>query len=242
MLPREQYALLHHEINATDMMLWHLLPDMMRLREEWAERFGQRYPQECAGNMGSESPWPNMNDLNWNLFLRVIFTRCVLLTTTPETAAAALARPWTPNRLARILARLGLGDINLFCARLWQWIAQNDAAYDSATGRHDDRSLREICRPGAWLLDCVFTEVVIILSNSAPGLLAHLRTRPPTYMVVTNSELRRLATRIFHPREPILQRNQNYVGNVLEHLAWLAFEDNRADLIVAMAYWVGVEW
>ena len=244
MIPREVYPLFHEETYITDFIQAGRNRGRDWLRAEWAESSGQPYPQESAGHMDLGCPWVNLNDLNWNCFLQVIFTRCVLLAeTTPSRAVVSSAVEWTAARLEGILFRLGLDDLDRFIARLQNWMVSNDAASSLVTAQHEDRSLSELCRPGAWLLDCVFTEILIILANSPPGLLAHLYTRPPTYMRVGSAELRMLAGRIFHEdEEAVFRRDRNYVCNVMRHLAWLLFEDSREELIVAMAYWLAVRW
>ena len=240
MIPREVYPLFHYEINETDLRTINMHPHIERARLDWAERFGRTYPQESAGHMDQGRPWNNMNDLHWNLFLQVIFTRCVLLSTTPARAVVSLAAEWNADRFVFILHRLGLADLNLFCEALWHWVVSNREALFLVNAGHDDSTLKELCRPGAWLLDCVHTEVLVILRGRSPWPSPQLPTWSPSYIAVGNVELRQLAESIFHWDDPLFRRNRNYVGNVMEHLAWLAFEDSREDIILAMAYWLAL--
>ena len=124
-----------------------------------------------------------------------------------------------------------------FCEQLWLWVVSNPAALYLVRASHDDRMLRELSRAGAWLLDSVHT-VILVIMHGSDNMRSWTTTRPPVYIAVGNAVFFQMAQRLFHANEQVLSRNRNYVGNVMEHLAWLAFEAGREDLIVALACWL----
>ena len=130
-----------------------------------------------------------------------------------------------------ILERHDLDTLVSFREKYWEWVLRCDAANITVQGQHADRALRHVCKPGAWLLDTVYTEILVIES---------LRPATIIYEVVGNVELQHMAELILDPvySRAVLDRGRNYVGNVIEHLAWLALEDGRDELVVAVAFYL----
>ena len=157
-------------------------------------------------------------------------SRC-LLAETEEGRTHCLAVPWTGDFVRIILERHDLDTLLSFRAMYWEWVLQCPAAMFTVQGHHDDRPLRTLCRPGAWLLDSVYTEILVI---------ERLRTTTIIYEAVGNVALQHLAELILHPvySRAVLVRGRNYVGNVMEHLAWLALEEGRDELVVAVAFYL----
>ena len=72
------------------------------------------------------------------------------------------------------------------------------------------------------------------------------RQQQPAYIAISNPTLVRLARLLFCTAGAAVtpavvaafwDGGNNYIGNQLEYLAWLAFEESREDLIVGLAYW-----
>ena len=184
---------------------------------------GTAYPQEASRGHGVYS---TLLDLDWNTILQTLFTRFAETSRTP-----CLGVPWTGDFVRIILQRHDLDTLVSFRAMYWQWVLQCPAAKTTVQGLHDARPLRHVCKPGAWLLDTVYTEILVIE-----------RLRPTTiiYEVVGNVELQHMAELILDPvySRAVLDRGRNYVGNVMEHLAWLALEEGRDELVVAVAFYL----
>ena len=182
---------------------------------------GAPYPQEATSRNGV---YATLLDLDWNSLLQTMFTRFA-----EEGRTHCLGVRWTGDFVRIILERHDLDTLGPFRKNYWEWVLRCDAANITVQGQHADRALRHVCKPGAWLLDTVYTEILVI-----EGL------RPATiiYEVVGNVELQFLAELILDPVDSraVLDRGKNYVGNVIEHLAWLALEDGRDELVVAVAF------
>ena len=240
MIPVEMFPLFHYEINAADAELYRRRPDITDLRAAWWSTSDQAYPKQDVSVYNQGGLWLTLCDLDWNLFLRVIFTRFSVRAYGPG-SGGAFAHQWTVQRVRGILERLRLSYRTDFCEQFWLWVVSNPAALHLVHASHDDHMLRELSRAGAWLLDSVHTVILVIMYGS-DRMRSWTTVRPPVYIAVGNAVLLQMAHRLFHANEHVLRRNRNYVGNVMEHLAWLAFEARREDLIVALACWLASEW
>ena len=75
MIPVEMFPLFHYEINAADVELYRRRPHISEQRAAWSRTSGQAYPEEDVSVYNQGGLWLTLCDLDWNLFLRVIFTR-----------------------------------------------------------------------------------------------------------------------------------------------------------------------
>ena len=75
-----------------------------------------------------------------------------------------------------------------FCEQLWLWVVFNPAALYLVRASHDDRMLRELSRPGAWLLGSAHTVILVIMYGSDLQR-SWTTTRPPVYIAAGNVEL-----------------------------------------------------
>ena len=96
-----------------------------------------------------------------------------------------------------------------------------------------DEVLKEINRPGAWLLDCLHTEQLALLDAA--------KFRKVKYCVVPNPDLHRLYEALVpHMFPPNMEhppfRGLNYRGNQFEYLAWLALEEDMPQVALAVAW------
>ena len=142
---------------------------------------------------------------------------------------------WTWQYVFAILERLGFDDIRVFRHIFLDWALNNAAALFVMRRAYDDVSLRHLNRPGAWLFDSLYTELLVIRGTHQPNV-AHLACENRTLLRIS-----RLILSSGSPAETagvavIGNQNRNYVGNQMELLAWLAFEDGREELIVGLAY------
>ena len=89
-------------------------------------------------------------------------------------------------------------------------------------------SLGKLTRPGAWLLDYVYTAVGVICGDTKPTV---------TYTAVLNSIHRELLELCFPDvANTSHASSDNNRGNQMEALCWILFEANLAELILAQAY------
>ena len=98
----------------------------------------------------------------------------------------------------------------------------------------DLKTLTKVNTPGAWLLDTVYTILMILVKKIKQN---------PSYTVVLNDYHVELLHRcnidkIPSPfgEGPWKDKNSNNRGNVTEYLAWLALEQDRCDILVAMVH------
>ena len=99
--------------------------------------------------------------------------------------------------------------------------------------------LKESNRPGAWLLDIVNT-VVGVLNKSIKRPLHRLQ-----YEVLSNRELTALMWELSRLRLDSQEQGRECgtqgwsmvnIGNQVEHLAWIALELDRPEIIIALAW------
>ena len=89
-------------------------------------------------------------------------------------------------------------------------------------------SLGRLTRPGAWLLDYVYTAIGVIYGDTKPSV---------TYTAVLNATHRELLELCFLDvaRTSHASSNNNR-GNQMEALCWILLEANLPELILAQAY------
>ncbi len=88
--------------------------------------------------------------------------------------------------------------------------------------------VKDLGRPGAWLLDTVYT---------MQGVMANQVGKHVQYVAVGNCRLSALAGLLF-PGVGEQGLSKNNVGNHVEHLAWLALEGDRCDITLSLAWHV----
>lgn len=97
-------------------------------------------------------------------------------------------------------------------------------------------ALKDLSRPGAWLLDVTYTMVTVLYGEKAPK-----KTRSG-YRVVSNEQLRWLMDVCDVPatlemdQDASYRTNKSHRGNVAECLAWCALEADQPQLVLAMAW------
>ena len=101
----------------------------------------------------------------------------------------------------------------------------------------DTGTLKFINTPGAWLLDTMYTMQLVMCGD----IIADHKL---VYRVVGNCILKEMLSQCrleafmtaAYGGDPQYGASDNNRGNQAEHLAWLALEADRCDIIVAMAH------
>ena len=91
------------------------------------------------------------------------------------------------------------------------------------------KCLKELNRPGAWLLDAVYTMQGILAGEYTSKRLNRMK-----YDVCSNVKLAALANKVF--QAPTSPHSLNNVGNNVEHLAWQLLEADRCDILIAVVW------
>ena len=89
----------------------------------------------------------------------------------------------------------------------------------------------EQCRPGAWLQDSVYSELLVEQGTRRDDI---------EFKAVGNREYKAFAQRIGMP-ESVTTRSSNNCGNQMEFLSWVAWEEERYDWIWSVGVWMALE-
>ena len=106
-----------------------------------------------------------------------------------------------------------------------RWKQDSVTVQELLTGRYDPKTLREHSRPGAYLADCVMTEVKV---------RAHASRAAVQFCTVGNAEYAVIAEALDIQNGGA--NSPNNVGNVLEALAWVALEEDRPCIVIAFCW------
>jgi len=112
------------------------------------------------------------------------------------------------------------------------WSTTSSLVRDAQSMTHwNAKTFATLSTMGAWLGDCVHTELLV-----RAGRLAPHRQYSPTANAAygTLGHYLRVVTGNYSSR--------NNVGNVLEHLMWIALEEDRCHFIVAVQHWIIHQW
>ena len=117
--------------------------------------------------------------------MRVVFTRFAMAARTHFHGV-----DWNWPFMLSMLERLNFDQFFEFRDMFLWWAVGSTAASAVIAGRHDDNTLRQLNRPGAWLLDSVFTMILVIRGDV-------FRQQQPAYIAISNPTLVRLARSLF---------------------------------------------
>ena len=175
---------------------------------------------------------PHLWHLPYDALVRMTFTRAAL-----SAGVQCRNKDLSYSEVHLTLKAHNVATIEGLGVALRLWTEQNDSVRDVWCGKLTSQVLAQIGRPGAWLLDCIHTEQLALLDPAS--------YRNVTYTVLSNTELMTLFVAVL-PHCPSQddwpQRNKNYRGNQLEYLAWLALEDDKPELILALAWHARQIW
>ena len=177
-----------------------------------------------------------LRDLPWDSILRMVFWRASEKAAEREGSSdlRSSGRLFTEADLVGVLKAFGLDNWEICKGRIEEWAAERPAVYDILTWRQTASQLQEVNRPGAWLQDCLRTEIGSICGEKSKDGLQ--------YRAVTNPglvELMRELRSRFHRRAGLAEKygsSANNIGNQYECLFWLGFEEDWPEIILAMAW------
>ena len=164
-----------------------------------------------------------LEQLPWDDIVRTVFTRAAAMG-----AQDCRGEEFQVKFLLLVLERQDLATLDGLRRSLAYMATVSPAIQHTLLGQGTDSWLRVVNRPGAYLLDTVYTMVLILC-----GHLTRRRRQNLQYEAVPNQNLHAVAVEVFP--EEIIGRNLNYVGNSVESLAWLLLEADRCDMVVALA-------
>ena len=162
-LPGGVFPLYHEEANNARAAFHSRHPEAYQQMAAWTAAMGVLFPGEAQSHNGV---WPTLFDMDWNLFLRVIFTNFAV-----RAGTHCVGVTWNVLYIHSIFERHDLETVQNFCARFWSWVVQSPLALHTVVGGHSDEHLKSLCRPGAWLLDSVYTEVLVIVGQRSPNIV-----------------------------------------------------------------------
>ena len=130
----------------------------------------------------------------------------------------------------------GLRDIKCLGAAILQ-LAKTEAVRRTLTSQVEAAVLKVVNLPGAWLLDTIYTQQLILCGHLVSTDKLQLKA-------VSNWTHKMMLGRCGlepHMVAPYGEQSNygssdNNRGNQSEHIAWLALEADRCDIVVAMAY------
>ena len=114
-------------------------------------------------------------------------------------------------------------------AYLDDWSAGSVRVRDTLKWRYSPSAMRDISRLGAWLGDTVHTELCVRTGSHHRGV---------KWVVVNNENYKELGTLLEVDTGQITSANN--MGNMLEHLMWLALEEHRCEWILGVLRCLGV--
>ena len=128
------------------------------------------------------------------------------------------------EKVTEVAASLGLHDVSELKRYLENWRQQNAVVEGVLTWRrYTAKEMCEASRPGAWLTDVVYTAMLVAQGS------ARFNVR---FIPAPNDAYVRLADNLGVKGD--MNNSPNNLGNVLEFLTWLAFEEKRFDWIAAV--------
>ena len=174
-------------------------------------------------------PWYDapMTAIPFDTLVKAVFTRAFENAGLPEVRSSQA----TKAMLLRSLQQTGLHTL--------QGVSEALMALPGAVERTllvSRDALRDLSRPGAWLLDVTYTMVKVLCGYRAP------KSTRLGYRVVSNEALRWLMDACAVPatmeadQDESYRTNKMHRGNVAECLAWCALEADQPQLVLAMAW------
>ena len=206
------------------------------LLEFWCARASaNQYPLLHSLKVGLPAN-SRLRDLPWDSLLRMVFWRASEKAAEREGSwdLRTSGRLFTEADLVGVLKVFGLDNWEICKDRIEEWAAESPGVYDIFTWRHTASELQELNRPGAWLGDCLRTEIGSICGEKRKDGLQ--------YRAVTNPgmvELMRELRSRFHRRAGLAEEygsSPNNIGNQFECSFWRGLEEDRPVIILAMAW------
>ena len=144
------------------------------------------------------------------------------------TAATRMNIPFdAPKLLSAVVEAAGMVTLEDLASYLHDWRAVSERVRAVLDWQISPQEMCERNRPGAWLADCMITELKVREQGSRSSV---------HYEAVGNVEYKIIAHKIGIAQECATNSSANNVGNQLECLCWVAFEEDRPEWIIALVW------
>ena len=196
---------------------WNCLPQSWRVPHPISLRFYEleNFPRLRALAVGKEQ----LHELPWQTL-----TEHALISMSSATHTDAVSDEVI---LAGLAAR-NLDSVEGMRTYLHEWSASSTLVKDARGMTHwNSQSFAKMAAVGAWFGDCIFSELLV-----RAGHMSSTRK----YRATPNSAYAFLARSIEVCTGDY--GSNNNLGNVMEHLMWLALEENRCIFAVAVQHWI----
>ena len=132
-----------------------------------------------------------------------------------------------PKLLSAVVGAAGMSTLEDLASYLHDWRAVSERVQAVLDWHISPQEMCERNRPGAWLADCMITELKVREQGSRSSV---------HYEAVGNVEYKIIAHKIGIAQECATNSSANNVGNQLECLCWVAFEEDRPEWIIALVW------
>ena len=160
----------------------------------------------------------NLREIPWRRILEHLLT----------TAAIRMNIPFdAPKLLSAVVEAAGMSTLDDLTSYLHEWRAVSERVQAVLDWQISAKEMCERNRPGAWLADCMITELKV----REQGLRSSVH-----YHAVGNPEYQIIGQEMGIAQECGTNSSANNVGNQLECLCWVAFEEDRPEWIIALVW------
>ena len=132
-----------------------------------------------------------------------------------------------PKLLSAVVEAAGMSTLEDLASYLHDWRAVSERVRAVLDWQISAKEMCEQSRPGAYLADCMITELKVREQGSRSSVQYH---------AVGNGEYQIIAHEIGIAQECATNSSANNVGNQLECLCWVAFEEDRPEWIIALVW------
>ena len=132
-----------------------------------------------------------------------------------------------PKLLSAVVEAAGMSTLEDLASYLHDWRAVSERVREVLDWQISAKEMCEQSRPGAYLADCMITELKVREQGSRSSVQYH---------AVGNGEYQIIAHEIGIAQECATNSSANNVGNQLECLCWVAFEEDRPEWIIALVW------
>ena len=132
-----------------------------------------------------------------------------------------------PKLLSAVVEAAGMSTLEDLASYLHDWRAVSERVRAVLDWQISAKEMCEQSRPGAYLADCMITELKVREQGSRSSVQYH---------AVGNGEYQIIGHEMGIAQECATNSSANNVGNQLECLCWVAFEEDRPEWIIALVW------
>ena len=132
-----------------------------------------------------------------------------------------------PKLLSAVVEAAGMSTLEDLASYLHDWRAVSERVQAVLDWQISAKEMCEQSRPGAYLADCMITELKVREQGSRSSVQYH---------AVGNGEYQIIGHEMGIAQECATNSSANNVGNQLECLCWVAFEEDRPEWIIALVW------